>query len=206
MQNPPSAPASDAGSSDKDAARAVVSDVPREIDPSVEKRVLRKIDLFFMPAMVIGMFPTYLLSSFIDAVLTDHTGYGIVYWDKVGIPYDYPGFYLTLQAILGSATLFGMIEDLSLSVVDHSTSPPSTDTSRLSWATSIFYFGMLAGLYPMTFFLQRFNLQYVFGPIVMAWAITCAATAGVTSWQGLFVQRFFLGLFPAFDMMHLLTK
>jgi len=112
---------------------------------------------------------------------------------------------LTFQAILGSATLFGMIEDLSLSVVDYSTYPPSTDTSRLSWATSIFYFGMLAGLYPMTFILQRFNLQYIFGPIVMAWAITCAATAGVTSWQGLFVQRFFLGLSPASDIMLLLT-
>lgn len=86
-----------------------------------------------------------------------------------------------------------MTTDLALLVVDNSTSPPSKDTSRLSWATSIFYFGMLAGLYPMTFILQRFQIRYVFGPIVMLWAITCAATAGVTTWQGLFVQRFFLG-------------
>ncbi|KAF7591571.1 hypothetical protein BBP40_001451 [Aspergillus hancockii] len=134
---------------DKDAALAVVSDQAQEIDPAVEKRVLRKIDLFFMPAMLVG--------------------YGFVYWDK---------------AILGSASLFGMTTDLALLVVDHSTTPPSKDTSRLSWATSIFYFGMLAGLYPMTFILQRFKTQYVFGPIVMMWAITCAATAGVTSWQG----------------------
>ncbi|KAJ0329249.1 hypothetical protein COL5a_004485 [Colletotrichum fioriniae] len=35
------------------------------IDPVIEKRVLRKIDLFLMPAMVIG--------------------YGLVYYDKVGI-------------------------------------------------------------------------------------------------------------------------
>lgn len=145
---------------DKDAALAVVSDVAMEIDPEVEKRVLRKIDLFFMPAMLIG--------------------YGLVYWDK---------------AILGSATLFGMTTDLHLVVIDHSTTPPSKDTSRLSWATSIFYFGMLAGLYPMTFFVQRFKIQHVFGPIVMLWAVTCAATAGVTTWQGLFVQRFFLGKF-----------
>ena len=56
---------------------------------------------------------------------------------------------------------------------------------------------MLAGLYPMTFILQRFKTQYVFGPIVMMWAITCAATAGVKTWQGLFAQRFFLGaIFP----------
>ncbi|RAH48819.1 putative MFS transporter [Aspergillus brunneoviolaceus CBS 621.78] len=143
----------------KDEALEVVnSEEGLEIDPAVERRVLRKIDLFFMPAMLVG--------------------YGFVYWDK---------------AILGSASLFGMTSDLALSVVDYSTTPPTKNTSRLSWATSIFYFGMMAGLYPMTLVLQRFKIQHVLGPIVMLWAITCAATAGVTSWRGLFVQRFFLG-------------
>lgn len=89
-----------------------------------------------------------------------------------------------------------MTTDLALEVVDYTTSPPSVDTSRFSWAISIFYFGMLAGLYPMTFILQRFNIRYVLGPVVLLWAIVCAATAGVTSWRGLFVQRFFLGSLP----------
>lgn len=39
---------------EKDAALAVVSDVAQEIDPLVAKRVLRKIDFYFMPAMLIG--------------------------------------------------------------------------------------------------------------------------------------------------------
>lgn len=82
------------------------------------------------------------------------------------------------KAILGSASLFGMTSDLNLSVTDYATSPPTVDTSRLSWATSIFYFGMLAGLYPMTFVLQRFNIRTVLGPVVLLWAIVCAATAG----------------------------
>ncbi|KAF4544371.1 MFS transporter [Lasiodiplodia theobromae] len=128
------------------------------IDPEIERRVIRKIDLFLMPAMVLG--------------------YGLVYYDK---------------AILGSAALFGMTSDLHLSVVNNSTTPPTTDTSRLSWATSIFYFGQLAGSYPMTYMLQRFNTRYILGPAVMLWAVICAATAGVTDWKGLFVQRFFLG-------------
>lgn len=98
-----------------------------------------------------------------------------------------------LQAILGSAALFGMIPDLQLAVVDNSTTPPTTDTSRLSWATSIFYFGQLAGSYPMTYALQRFNTRFILGPVVMVWAIICAATAGVTDWRGLLAQRFFLG-------------
>jgi hypothetical protein len=39
---------------EKDAALAVVSEVAQDIDPVVEKRVLRKIDLYLMPAMLIG--------------------------------------------------------------------------------------------------------------------------------------------------------
>ncbi|KAI8948606.1 putative MFS transporter [Xylaria longipes] len=128
----------------------------RPIAPEVERRVLRKIDMFLMPAMVIG--------------------YGLVYYDK---------------AILGSAALFGMTSDLQLAVKDAATG--KTDTSRLSWATSIFYFGQLIGSYPMTYTLQRFDTRFILGPAVMTWAVICAATAGVTTWQGLLVQRFFLG-------------
>lgn len=40
---------------EKDAALAVVGDVAHEIDPIIAKRVLRKIDLYFMPAMLIGI-------------------------------------------------------------------------------------------------------------------------------------------------------
>lgn len=87
-----------------------------------------------------------------------------------------------------------MTADLELSVTDASVSPPKVDTTRLSWATSIFYFGQLVGSYPMTYVLQRFNNRYILGPAVMLWAAICAATAGVTTWQGLLVQRFFLGM------------
>ncbi|KAF2011133.1 allantoate transport protein [Aaosphaeria arxii CBS 175.79] len=143
---------------DKDVAIGLVGEHAREIDPEVERRVLRKIDWFLIPAMIVG--------------------YGLVYYDK---------------AILGSAVLFGMTKDLSLSVVDTSTRPPTTNTSRLSWATSLFYFGMLAGLYPMTFALQRFNLGRILGGVVVLWALICMLTAAVSTHQGLYVQRFFLG-------------
>lgn len=86
-----------------------------------------------------------------------------------------------------------MTGDLQLSVTDISTTPPKTDTTRLSWATSIFYFGQLVGSYPMTYLLQRFNTRWTLGPVVMIWAVICASTAGVTSWKGLLIQRFFLG-------------
>ena len=87
-----------------------------------------------------------------------------------------------------------MTKDLSLNVLDTSTNPPTTVTNRLSWATSIFYFGMLAGLYPMTFILQRFQIGRVLGILVILWGMIAMLTAAVTSWRGLFAQRFFLGL------------
>ena len=86
-----------------------------------------------------------------------------------------------------------MTKDLSLSVVNTRTHPPTTVTTRLSWATSIFYFGMLAGLYPMTFMLQRFQVGRVLGVLVILWGMVAMLTATVTSWRGLFAQRFFLG-------------
>jgi hypothetical protein len=54
----------------------------------------------------------------------------------------------------------------SLTQPDFSTTPISQDTSRLSWATSMFYFGMLAGIYPMTFALQRVNMGRILGSVV----------------------------------------
>ena len=51
----------------------------------------------------------------------------------------------------------------------------------------MFYFGMLAGLYPMTFALQRFNIGRILGGVVVVWAGICMLTAG------LYAQRFFLG-------------
>ncbi len=86
-----------------------------------------------------------------------------------------------------------MTTDLSLSLTDTSTNPPTTDTSRLSWATSLFYFGMLAGLYPAAFLLQRLPVGRTLGPLVLLWALVCMLTAAVSSYQGLYAQRFFLG-------------
>ncbi|KAK2039385.1 major facilitator superfamily transporter [Colletotrichum somersetense] len=135
-------------------------------DPAVSARAVRKIDRFLVPAMVFG--------------------YGLVYYDK---------------AILGSAVLFGMTADLHLSVPvpvpggggGGGGAPVVVDTSRLSWATSLFYFGMLAGLYPMTYALQRFPPGRTLGAFVLLWAVACASTAAVADHRGLYAQRFALG-------------
>lgn len=84
-----------------------------------------------------------------------------------------------------------MTDDLQLQLVDEN---GNSDTTRLSWATSLFYFGMLAGLYPMTFALQKIDMGRLLGCIVCLWAVTCASTVACTDYKGLYVQRFFLGV------------
>lgn len=86
-----------------------------------------------------------------------------------------------------------MTTDLQLRLVDNSVKPPLVSTTRLSWATSLFYFGMLAGLYPLSYALQRFDVGRTLGIVVMLWAVVCMLTAAVTTHQGLYIQRFFLG-------------
>lgn len=87
-----------------------------------------------------------------------------------------------------------MIDSLDLRVVvDDTVDPPVTSTQRLSWASSIFYFGMLGGLMPLTYAFQRFHLSRTIGTCVVVWGLCAMSTALVTSHQGLYVQRFFLG-------------
>lgn len=105
-------------------------------------------------------------------------GYSLVYYDK---------------AILGGATVFGLATDLKLRLPIAGTRPVKYDTSRLSWATSLFYFGMLVGLFPLTYLFQRFPIGRTVGSFVVIWGVVAMSTAGVTTWQGLYAQRFFLG-------------
>jgi MFS family permease len=58
-------------------------------------------------------------------------------------------------------------------------------------------FGMLAGLYPMSFALQKFKVGHMLGGVVCLWALICMLTEAVTSWRGLYAQRFFLGFVEA---------
>ena len=45
----------------------------------------------------------------------------------------------------------------------------------------------------MTFMLQRFHIGKVLGVLVVFWGMIAMLTATVTTYQGLYVQRFFLG-------------
>lgn len=69
--------------------------------------------------------------------------------------------------------------------------------SRFSWSSSIFYFGFLVGSYPAMVLAQRFPIEKVASALVTVWGICLILTAVCTTWQGLLVERFFLGFLEA---------
>lgn len=107
--------------------------------------------------------------------------YGLQFYDK---------------AILGSATIFGILKDLDLSVVvspAHAGHPATTSLERYSTATSAFYWGYLVAALPMALLVQRFRPNVFLGCAILLWGAIVILTPAVGSWRGLIAQRFFLG-------------
>ena len=104
--------------------------------------------------------------------------YGLQFYDK---------------AVLGSASVFGILKDLDLSVV-HPGHPPNTSLERYSTATSSFYWGYLVAALPMSLLVQRFRSNVFLGGAILLWGIITILTPAVASWRGLIAQRFFLGV------------
>ncbi|KAJ1328267.1 MFS transporter ACS family allantoate permease [Microdochium nivale] len=93
--------------------------------------------------------------------------YGLQYYDK---------------AMLSQAALFGLRTDLELTVGD-----------RYSFSAAIFYLGFIVGAYPAMWLAQRFPIDRVSSGLVVVWGICLILTSACTTWQALYVQRFFLG-------------
>lgn len=104
--------------------------------------------------------------------------YGIQFYDK---------------AILSSASIFGILADLELSVVHRNGARSTTSLERYSVATSAFYWGYLVAALPMSLLIQRFRPNLFLGCAVVLWGVIVILTPAVSSWRGLIAQRFFLG-------------
>ncbi|KAK2596174.1 hypothetical protein QQS21_006379 [Conoideocrella luteorostrata] len=87
------------------------------------------------------------------------------------------------KAILSQAAIFGLRIDLGLQ-----------DGLKYSWATLIFYFGYIAGTYPISFMAQKYPPRIVCTAICLLWAIIVMCTPACASYQGILANRFFLGL------------
>ncbi|UQC73840.1 uncharacterized protein CLUP02_00487 [Colletotrichum lupini] len=90
------------------------------------------------------------------------------------------------KAILSQAAIFGLRQDLEL-----------TTGLKYSWVSLIFYFGYIAGTYPISFLAQRYPMRIVCTAICVAWSFVILCTPACTSYSGLLVNRFMLGLIEA---------
>ncbi|KAM0275740.1 hypothetical protein ACHAQH_007458 [Verticillium albo-atrum] len=93
--------------------------------------------------------------------------YGLQYYDK---------------AMLSQAALFGLRQDLNLTV-----------GNRYSWSASIFYLGFIVGAYPAMILAQKYPVERVASLIVTLWGICLILTTVCTKYTHIYAQRFFLG-------------
>ncbi|KAF2160321.1 hypothetical protein M409DRAFT_70496 [Zasmidium cellare ATCC 36951] len=123
------------------------------------------------------------------------------------------GFQYTDKGILNSAAQFGLLQDLDLSqevIVD---GKPQVSLERFSYAVMVFYWGYFVGtvltictILPATYLAQRLPIGKFVGCSIAIWGIVTISTAGVNSYAGLMVNRFFLGICectpaPAFSLI-----
>ncbi|GJN92671.1 hypothetical protein Rhopal_005706-T1 [Rhodotorula paludigena] len=130
-----------------------------------ERRLVRKVDLVLMPVLLFSV--------------------GLQYLDKASV-----------AAVLGSAAIFGIIKDLGLSTthVDPNTGRTVTSTLRYSTASSAFYWGYIVAVLPFALALQRLPLSKALSLCIFLWGLTALLTIVCTSYEGLVVQRVFLGV------------
>ncbi|KAI8957673.1 MFS general substrate transporter [Daldinia sp. FL1419] len=86
---------------------------------------------------------------------------------------------------LGYSSVYGIIPDNKLQGQDY------------SWASSIFYFGYLIAEYPGIAIIQRFPVAKFLGVNIVLWGAILMTTAACSSFAGLAIVRFFLGVVEA---------
>ncbi|KAL3445409.1 major facilitator superfamily domain-containing protein [Aspergillus insuetus] len=94
--------------------------------------------------------------------------YGLQYYDK---------------ALLGQAAIFGLRDDLHLDI-----------GNRFSFSAAIFYLGFLVGATPAVMLAQRYPIERVIFSVVCLWGICLLCTITCHNYQGLYGQRFALGV------------
>ncbi|KAL5316251.1 hypothetical protein ACEPPN_015296 [Leptodophora sp. 'Broadleaf-Isolate-01'] len=99
------------------------------------------------------------------------------------------------KAVIGHAAVFGLRADLGLE-----------NGLKYSETSIILYVGCIVGAYPMTYLVQRYPAAKVCSTLVATWSIVVLCTPACTSYAGIMVNRFVLGLLesaitPAFMLI-----
>ncbi|BGP17937.1 hypothetical protein JCM10213_003945 [Rhodosporidiobolus nylandii] len=107
--------------------------------------------------------------------------FGLQYWDK---------------AVMGSAAVFGLLNDLDLKTthINPETGKAVVSTLRYSTASAAFYYGYIAMVLPFAILLQRVPLVKTLSLLILLWGLTAILTVVCHSYEGIVVQRVFLGI------------
>ncbi|OAA36176.1 major facilitator superfamily transporter [Beauveria brongniartii RCEF 3172] len=107
--------------------------------------------------------------------------------DRTLIPLLFVTYMLNFmdKVILSSASVFGLEKDTNL------------HGQQYSWVASIFYFGYLIWEYPTTLLIARLPVGKYLTANTAFWGASVAVTAACTSFGGLMVARFLLGVAEA---------
>ncbi|KAI9375213.1 major facilitator superfamily domain-containing protein, partial [Aspergillus egyptiacus] len=106
------------------------------------------------------------------------------------------------KACLTGAAMFGILTDLDLLQVKNY----ELDMTRYSYCTMIFYWGYLIGTPLAVVLAQKAPLAKYVSVMMFLWGGVTICTAAVNTYQGLLIQRFFLGfseaaVSPAFSLV-----
>ncbi|KAI9172837.1 Thiamine pathway transporter THI73 [Paramyrothecium foliicola] len=87
------------------------------------------------------------------------------------------------KALLSQAAIFGLRRDLELE-----------DGLKYSWASLIFYFGYMAGTYPISMLAQKYPIRVIITIITLLWSVVVLTTPACRNYGDFLANRFLLGL------------
>ena len=135
----------------------------QQIDPTEERKLVRKLDLVVIPLMACVYF--FQCLSFSKSSFGSDPDY-IQDLDKQSINY---------------AAVFGLKSDLKLT------------GDEFSWVISLFYFGQLCSEYPAIYLMSRLPLTVYVGVTIVIWGGLEMCLGAAQNFHGLAAARFFLG-------------
>ncbi|KAK7746105.1 hypothetical protein SLS62_009565 [Diatrype stigma] len=140
------------------------------IDPGAEKRLLRKLDMFLSPMMVLFFLVAYLDRSNIGKALRSV-------------------FELSFNARLinhaGNAAVAGMTTDLNL------------EGNQLNVAVTVFYVTYIAFEIPASLALKKLRASRLIPFFIIAWSAVIIGSAFIRNYAGLLATRLLLGAFES---------
>ncbi|KAF2852605.1 MFS general substrate transporter [Plenodomus tracheiphilus IPT5] len=106
-------------------------------------------------------------------------------WRLVPLMFITYNFNFMDKTILSSASVFGLREDTHLK------------GQQYSWVSSVFYFGYFFWEYPTTYLIPRLPVAKYLAINTLIWGLVVALTAVCSTYGGLLIARFLLGVAEA---------